>query len=253
MGGAGDDGSSDGPDSSTFADPLNLSRIDKGWQFPALDSREVVRKLGAENRDISQYICNVLGKAPLCIRLKTKAVTIRAGSGPVSRGAAPVKKFRAQVTLGSHEPKDLAKARRLRSVWSVRTQAQSGGGNNRAGNMRATSREVLEKSYEEYMSKLFPHFDLEVILPKTKACKGGNPVILYTAPVAPGSTQDGSRVCQGEGTVVVFPNGRKRNQENQGIEIGPTSLHLHGGPSVVDTHWVRGRKFFWKGRSVGQV
>lgn len=183
-------------------------------------------------------------------------MTIRgSGGGGGERGVAPVKKFRAQVTLGSHEPKNLMRAKRLRSVWSVRTQQQSGRANtNRAGNMRSTSKEVLEKSYEEYISELYSHFDLEVILPKTRACKGGgNPVILYSAPMAPGSTQDGSRVCQGEGVVTVFPNGRKRNQENRGIEVGSTSLHLHAGPSVVDGLWVRGRKFFWSGRSIGQV
>jgi len=239
-------------DTSHFVDPLNLSLIEKGWHFAPLDSREVIRKLGAENRDISRYICKTLGTAPLCIRLKQKGVNIR-GSGGGERGVAPVKKFRAQVTLGSREPKNLKRAKQLRSVWSVRTQEQIGRSTNRASNMRATSKDVLEKSYEEYISKLYSFFDLEVILPKTKACKGGNPVILYSAPMAPGSVQEDSRVCQGEGVVTVFPNGRKRNQENQGIEIGSTSLHLHAGPSVVDTHWVRGRKFFWKGRSVGQV
>jgi len=254
----------DGIDPTAVVDPLNLSSINHGWQFPPLDSREVIRRLGSENRDVSRYICSVLGTSPLCVTLKKKAVGMRGSSGGAVGSQAPTKKFIAQVTLGLHAPtpKNLARAKKLRSVWSVRTTKRGAGSmadgssTSRAVGMRSTSKEILEKSYEEYVSKLYPHFDLEVILPKTASLKkkgGGNPVILYSAPVAPGSTQDGSRVTQGEGVVTVFPNGRRRGGNDEGIEVGKTSLHLHSGPSVVDAHFARGRKLFWKGRSVGQV
>lgn len=248
----------DDEDQTTFSDPLNLSRIDQGWQLPPLDSRNVIRKLGKENRDVSHHICNVLGKSPLCIKLKKKAVGVRGSPGGPGSRAAPVKKFRAQVTLGSGSQKDLSRAKKLRSVWSVRTNTGEDGSNtsSRAVGMRSTSKEVLEKSYEEYVGGLYPSFDLEVILPKTGKAKrngSGNPVILYSAPVAPGSTQEGSRVSQSKGVVTVFPNGRKRGGDDKGIEVGQTSFHVHGGPSVVDGHLARGRKFFWKGRDVGQM
>lgn len=238
--------------------PLNLSRIGQGWQLPPLDSQDIIRKLGKENRDVSQHICKVLGNSPLCVKLQSKKVGMRGSpSGPGSRGAT-VKKYRAQVTVGSYSPKNVSKAKKLRSVWSVSSKSGDDGSfsSSRAVGMRSTATEVLEKSYEEYVADSYPSFDLEVILPKTAKAKkrgSGNPVILYSAPVAPGSTQEGSRVAQSKGVVTVFPNGRRKGGDDKGINVGLTSFHVHSGPSHVDGYFARGRKFFWKGRSVGQI
>jgi len=37
------------------------------------------------------------------------------------------------------------------------------------------------------------------------------------------------------------------------INLGLTNIHLPLGPGLVDPSWSKGRKVFWKGRSVGLV
>lgn len=227
-------------------DALNLSKIRKAWQFPPLDSDEVIRKLGKDHRDVSQYICRELGNSPLCVHLKTKEVNIRRDAN--RNGVVTPRKWRAEVTVGSFRPKDITKAKKLRAVWSVR--------DGDASQSSRSDRDIcLRKSYEEYQAIMNQRFDVELILPKIKSKKnsGANPVILYSTPMAEGTTQEDARVSQSDGIITVFPNGRKKGGDDHGIIVGATSLHLHAGPSSVDGYWARGRKFFWKGRSVGQL
>jgi len=222
---------------------MNLSQTKKNWQLPPLDSHEVIRKLGKENRDISQYICNSLGKYPLCLKMsKTKVST----KGNMSNRQV---RFHSQVASGSFEPKSWKKSEKMRSFWSFKVSER--GVQQRPSSRRSSSQhDTLVKSYEEYISKLNPNiFELEVILPKSRACKVGNPVICYSIPITSGSVSETSSVSESQGVVTVFPNGKKK----KGIEVGPTSLHLHSAPSLVDPHYARGKKFFWKGRNVGQV
>ena len=104
------------------------------------------------------------------------------------------------------------------------------------------------------------------MLPKTKdAAAGGNPLIIYSVPVGIGTMNPKSRVTQSNGVVMIYPKGRKKNEESStdndggggggggGIVVGSTNLHLHSGPGVIDWTWAKGKKVFWKGRSVGQV
>jgi len=220
---------------SRAVDSLKLSTIERAWQFPSLDSDEVVRKLGKEHRAVSQYICKELGKSPLCVQLKKKVVL-----------AGSPRKFRADVTVGFNRPKANSKAKKLRAIWSVNEPKRAA---------KSDFDLALRSSYEDLMSRAFTTFDLELILPKMKSKKNGgaNPVILYSTPMGEGTTQEDARMSQSEGVITVFPNGRKKGGNDRGIIVGGTSAHIHARHSSVDGSWARGKKFFWKGRSVGQL
>lgn len=239
------------PKTPDVNDPTALANIGNGWQIPPLDSSELIRKLGKDNRDVAQYISDTLSNAPLSVELRKKTVGIKTSSFTTQE------KYRAQVTVGSNFQPRLSN--KLRSVWfigSERALAQSSA-------VSSQQNDLLTKSYEDNCSKLYPsHFTLEVFLPKTKACKGGNPLITYSIPFGPGTTSPKSKVSQANGIVTVYPNGRKKKQgggssssssSDEAIEIGRTALHLNSGPGLVDPGWAKGRKNFRKGRSVGQL
>ena len=227
-------------------DNLKIANIGSGWQVPPLDSEELIQKLGKENRNVAQYILNTLGNAPLSVQLRKKAVGVKTSS------FATQEKFRALVTTGSNVKK---MGNELRSVWfigSERALAQS-------SVVQQQEKDLLTKSYEDNSSKLYPsHLVLEVFLPKTRACKGGNPLITYSVPFGVGTTSAKSKVAQANGVVTVYPNGRKRtgsgdDASDGGIEIGKTSFHLNTGAGLVDPSWVKGKKYFWKGREAGTL
>lgn len=234
------------PKTSEPNDPTTLANIGNGWQLSPIDSSNLIHKLGKDNRDVAQYISDTLSKGPLSIQLRKKAVGIKASSFTTQE------KYRAQVSVGSNfKPNSRSK---LRSVWfigSERALSQS--------SAVSAQNDLLTKSYEDNCSKLYPsHFVLEVFLPKTRACKGGNPLVTYSIPFGPGTTSPKSKVSQANGIVTVYPNGRKRKQSggstsDEAIEIGRTALHLNSGSSLVDPGWAKGRMNFKKGRNVGQL
>ena len=241
-------------------DPLKLVDIAEnsktGWALPPIDSEELIQKLGKEHRDVAQYISNTLGKSPLSIKLNKKRVGIKQpqqqtfSSSPVA--FSNQEKYRAQVKSSSNTKGESFKNSKLRSVWYLSTESVV----SQTSAVRQKNEDLLTKSYDENTSHFHPsHFVLEVFLPKTRACKGGNPLITYTIPMGTGTTSPKSRVSQSNGKITVYPNGRKKKggEANEAIEVGPTSLHLNVGPPLVDPTWARGRQYFWKGRSVGQV
>jgi len=240
MGGSGGVLGEGGPE-ATRERTASLAEIDKGqWQLPPLDATTVIEKLGPQHRTISQYICNSLSKAPLSVELKpTRVGRKRSVSGPQDV------KFRAQVIAQSHLPhvKNNNKkpiSSRMRSVWSMNS-------------FRATAllSDPLKSTYDDCMSSTYPsHFELEVYLPKTKSCRKGNPCIVYSVPMGPGSSDPKAQVSQNNGVVTIYPTGKKANEDG-GIEIGKTSFHLLAGPNVVDKGWAKGRQYFRKGRSTG--
>ena len=225
-------------------DPLQLATIGTGWHLPPLDHDELVDKLGSEHRDVAEYISNTLGKKPLTVQLRKKNVGVKTSSFTTQE------KFRAVVSPGTNVKKI---GNQLRSVWFIGSERAS----TQSSVVREQEKDLLTKSYEDNSSKLYPsHFVLEVFLPKTKVCKGGNPLVTYSVPFGTGTTSPKSKVAQANGVVTIYPNGRKRTSSgevSQGIEIGKTSLHLNSGPGLVDPSWAKGRKNFWKGRSVGTL
>lgn len=217
---------------------INLAEIDNGqWQLPPLDTSSVISKLGPQLRTEAQYICDTLGKKPLSVILKPNRVGRKQGvrtTGPQDA------KFRALVQSKSYlRPNQTSLTSRMRSVWSMNASS------------RTTVPDPLKSSYEDCVSATNPgHFELEVYLPKTKSCSKGNPCIVYSIPMGPGSSDPKSRVSQANGVVTIYPRGKK-SDEGEGIEIGQTSFHLLAGANVVDKGWAKGRQYFWKGRSAG--
>ena len=238
-------------------DPLKLVDIGdntkKGWTVPPLDSEELVQKLGKEHRDVAEYISNTLGKNPLSIKLNKKRVGMKQQTfASPTATVSNQEKFRAQVLPVSHTKDGRFKSSKLRSVWYIASDRAV----SQTSAARQKNEDLLTKSYDENISNFHPsHFVLEVFLPKTRACKGGNPLVTYSIPMGAGTTSPKSRVSQSNGVVSVFPNGRKRKdgETSECIEVGSTSLHLNAGSGLVDPAWARGRKYFWKGRNVGQV
>lgn len=236
------------PKSTESNDPLKVASIGNGWQLPPLDSKEVIQKLGKENRQVAQYIVNTLGKAPLTVQLRKNTVGVKTST------LANQEKYRAIVTPGSHVKQFQNK---LRSVWFIGYERAS----MQSNAVQQQEVDLLTKSYEDNTAKIYPsHFVLEVFLPKTKACKGGNPLVTYSIPFGVGTTSPKTKVPQANGVVTVYPNGRKKSGTtalddvgSQGIEVGRTSLHLKAGSGLVDPSWARGRRYFWKGRDVGTL
>lgn len=230
------------PRSNERDDPLKIASIGQGWQLPALDKEALVEKLGKENRDVAQYLCDTLGNAPLSVKLGKKTVGVKQST------LTTQEKYRAVASPGSSVKKMKDNLRSLWFIGSERAFMQSSA-------VAQQEKDLLCKSYEDNASKLFPsHFVLEVFLPKTRACKGGNPLVTYSIPFGPGTTSPKSKVPQANGVVTVFPNGRKRGGDlSDGIEIGKTSLHLNAGAGLVDSTWAKGRRYFWKGRDLGTL
>mmetsp|Transcript_2100 Transcript_2100/g.2513 ORF Transcript_2100/g.2513 Transcript_2100/m.2513 type:complete len:299 (+) Transcript_2100:88-984(+) len=248
-----------GGESFNSNDPFKLVEVSEGsggWTIPPIDSEELIQKLGKEHRNVAQYISNTLGKAPLTVQLNKKKVGVKNSlpSSPTAIiGGNSQDKYRAQVIPSSNTK---GKKSNLRSVWYLASHSAV----SKTSAIRQSTEGLLTKTYEENTSLFHPsHLVIEVFLPKTRACKGGNPLITYSIPVGAGTTSPKSRVSQANGKITVFPNGRKRKQgggdsnSSNAIEVGKTSLHLNTGPSLVDPSWAKGRKYFWKGRSLGQV
>lgn len=232
------------PKSPDMNDPLKIASIGSGWHLPPLNEEELIKKLGKGNRNVAQYISSILGKAPLSVQLRKKTVGVKTTSFTTQE------KFRAVVKPGSNAK---TIGNKIRSVWFIGSERAS----MQSSAVQQQEKDLLTKSYEDNSSKLYPsHFVLEVFLPKTRACKGGNPLITYSIPFGPGTTSPQSKVAQANGVVTVYPNGRKRKGSrdvNDGIEVGKTSFHLNSGAGLVDPAWSRGRKFFWKGRILGTL
>ncbi len=270
-------GASSSPSSAGFDanDPFKLIDISDNnklanWIIPPLDSDQVIEKLGKKHRDVAYYITNELGKAPLSIQLLKKRVGVASSSSPSSSfsmttaGTVPSPnfsnqdKYRAQVIPKSIIKSSLSNPKsKMKSVWYISSDRAA----SQTSIAKQQKDDLLTKSYDENSSLFYPsHFVLEVFLPKTRQCRrngGGNPLIRYCIPMGAGTTSNKSRVSQSNGVVTIFPNGRKRKDgagdNSESIEVGSTSLHLNVGSSLVDPTWARGRKYFWKGRNVGQV
>ena len=129
--------------------------------------------------------------------------------------------------------------------------------------------DVLGDSYEDCLKRVYGKYvELEVLLPKTKATANARvpPSLVYTVPIKSGHVNPLGMVSKSRATVTLYPNGRtmlteaerrsgkgKSIPKDEGIRLGLTNAHVPLGSSLVDPSWVKGRKIFWKGRSVGLV
>eukprot|EP00585_Thalassiosira_rotula_P013233 CAMPEP_0196130214 /NCGR_PEP_ID=MMETSP0910-20130528/666_1 /TAXON_ID=49265 /ORGANISM="Thalassiosira rotula, Strain GSO102" /LENGTH=321 /DNA_ID=CAMNT_0041389475 /DNA_START=67 /DNA_END=1032 /DNA_ORIENTATION=+ len=133
---------------------------------------------------------------------------------------------------------------------------------------------VLEDGYEDCLKRLYGKYvELEVLLPRTKSLskfmgsRGGGPPpsVVYRVPIQGGHVNPFGMVSKSRATVTLYPEGRTLAAANASglgasgvkrdvmIPLGMTNVHLPLGPGLVDPSWAKGRKLFWKGRSLGLV
>jgi len=127
---------------------------------------------------------------------------------------------------------------------------------------------VLEESYEDCMKRVYGKYvELEVLLPRTKsriaAMGGPPPSLVYRVPIQSGSVNPMGMVSKSRATVTLYPKGRTLAAANasgpnavnikrdEAIPLGMSNVHLPLGAGLIDPSWAKGRKVFWKGRSVG--
>jgi len=129
---------------------------------------------------------------------------------------------------------------------------------------------VLEDNYEDCLKRLYGKYvELEVLLPrniKKGGILGGPPAsLVYRVPINKGQVNPFGMVAKSRATVTLYPKGRTLAAANASgrdassaprdlaIPLGLTNVHLPLGPGLVDPSWAKGRKVFWKGRSLGLV
>ena len=133
---------------------------------------------------------------------------------------------------------------------------------------------VLEDSYEDCLKRLYGKYvELEVLLPRTKSmmkiysgsASGPPPSLVYRVPIQSGHVNPLGMVSKSRATVTLYPKGRtlaaasatgvnaKDAPRDVAIPLGMSNVHVPLGPGLVDPSWVKGRKLFWKGRSLGLV
>lgn len=131
---------------------------------------------------------------------------------------------------------------------------------------RAVKREIgkntLTDNYEDCLKRIYGKYvELEVLLPKNKA--GPPPSLVYRVPITNGSVNPFGVVSKSRATVMLYPKGRTlannaggganeaASSKEVAIPVGLANVHVPLGPGLVDPSWARGKKLFWKGRSVG--
>jgi len=267
---ASNEGSSIG--ATAMGEAAILMKSDRHWIIPPLD-RDVIRSstLAKVNRNLAEYVADVLGSSPLVVHLDSKPVQSKSSSTMDGKGdhihspspSSGGRKYKATVTVGSHihhKPYFLtSQPKALRAVWSSTSPAA----------VQESSQDLVTKSYEECSMGFRNLLELEVILPKTRHVSA-SPIILYTFPMEAGSMNKASRLAMTRGQVQVFPRGRTHPSStssftsdpeqvsddlihNKVFHVGLASLHIHSPPSLIDWTWAKGKILFWRGRSVGQV
>jgi hypothetical protein len=128
----------------------------------------------------------------------------------------------------------------------------------------------LQDNYEDCLKRLYgKYIELEVLLPKTKkgikkSGGGPPPSLVYRVPITTGSVNPFGMVSKSRATVTLYPYGRTLNtnpaannnaagEKDLAIQVGLANVHVPLGPGLVDPSWVRGKKLFWRGRSVGLI
>lgn len=94
---------------------------------------------------------------------------------------------------------------------------------------------------------------------------GPPPSVVYRVPIQAGHVNPTGMVSKCRATATLYPGGRTLANAGGGgastakanvdvaIPLGLTNVHLPLGPGLVDPGWAKGRKVFWKGRSVGLI
>jgi len=216
-----------------------------------------------EKSIIKQIVSKEMLSAPLQITFRSKTL----GSN-----AKRPNWMRASATLGN--PSSL-RSKPLRAVWTCSnadadtsmTYEELNNDNGRVSR-KEIGTDVLNDSYEECLKRLYGKYvELEVLLPRTKSMIRGAPPpsVVYRVPIQGGSVNPLGMVSKSRATVTLYPKGRTLAAANASgpgavnvkrdvaIPLGLSNVHVPLGPGLVDPSWSKGRKLFWKGRSVGLV
>jgi hypothetical protein len=129
---------------------------------------------------------------------------------------------------------------------------------------KEVGKNVLTDSYEDCLKRLYGKYvELEVLLPKRSG--GPPPSLVYRVPINAGTVNPFGMVSKSRATVTLYPRGRilaaanasglnaKSVPRDLAVSVGLSNVHVPLGPGLVDPSWVRGKKLFWKGRSVGLI
>lgn len=245
-------------------DVLAITSKCANWKLdpPTIDSSN------NDNNNVKN-IAEILGKdvcnKPLRVTFRSK--TLAGGKRP--------NWMRATAFLGNNENNKSKTP--VRAVWTCSNvdadtsmtfeEVNSSSGRNIK---KEIGKNVLEDSYEDCLKRLYGKYvELEVLLPRNSkkgGILGGPPAsLVYRVPIQKGQVNPFGMVSKSRATVTLYPKGRTLAAANASgrdassaprdlaIPLGLTNVHLPLGPGLVDPSWARGRKVFWKGRSVGLV
>mmetsp|Transcript_3708 Transcript_3708/g.5449 ORF Transcript_3708/g.5449 Transcript_3708/m.5449 type:complete len:246 (+) Transcript_3708:71-808(+) len=73
----------------------------------------------------------------------------------------------------------------------------------------------------------------------------------YTVPMGMGNLNPEAVIVRGPAQVKLYPDGNRIT--GKGIKVGTAKIGFPMRPGLVDPAWAKGRQFFRRGRSVGQV
>ncbi|KAL7471371.1 hypothetical protein ACHAXS_011661 [Conticribra weissflogii] len=217
------------------------------WTIDPLSSHSLPSSMSKEHRAcIASTVCRL----PLQVTFKSKTLA----------GGKRSDWMRTSAVFGT----PLAHGKRSTAVRAVWTMSSPGSSNS---DMTAEQgKKVLEDSYEDCIKRLYGRYvELEVLLPRPtrgEAAAGGGPPpsVVYRVPITAGHVNKFGMVSKSRASVTLYPNGRtlsgkaagaKGVKKDLAIPLGMTKVHLPMGPGLVDPGWARGKKLFWKGRSVG--
>lgn len=248
------------------------------WAFDPVDVRECASDGGGAGGHVAMVPREVF-RSPLHVTFRGKSLG--------SKGKRP-NWMRAAATCGDPAVRDRSISRRpslpLRAVWTCAspetdesmtlydaTEAKSPrrGGGGRAAKKTLVGKDVLGDGYEECLRRLYGKYvELEVLLPSRAgtSSSGGAAAappasLVYRVPITVGSVNPAGMVSRSRATVTLYPNGRTiKTAGGQGegtgdvaVALGKVNVHVPTGPGLVDSGWARGRRVFWKGRTLGLV
>jgi len=225
-----------------------------------------------ENVNVKEVISKEMQSMPLHVTFRSK--TLAGGKRP--------NWMRASATLG--DPTVMkSSAIPVRAVWTCSNvdadtsmtfdEVNTASGR---GVKKEIGKNVLEDSYEDCLKRLYGKYvELEVLLPRTKSMMkiystnassaGPPPSLVYRVPIQSGHVNPLGMVSKSRATVTLYPKGRtlaaasatgvnaKDAPRDLAIPLGMSNVHVPLGPGLVDPSWAKGRKLFWKGRSLGLV
>ena len=241
-------------------DVLAITSRCANWKLDPPAINECDSNIKSVKEMLGKEVCN----KPLRVTFRSK--TLSGGKRP--------NWMRATASLGNRENKS---ATPVRAVWTCSNadadtsmtfdEVNSSSGRNIK---KEIGTNVLEDSYEDCLKRLYGKYvELEVLLPRNSkkgGILGGPPAsLVYRVPISKGQVNPFGMVSKSRATVTLYPKGRTLAAANASgrdassaprdlaIPLGLTNVHLPTGPGLVDPTWAKGKKVFWKGRSVGLV